>query len=69
MDHIDALAQVFEPEEEVTITFNDEVVFSGPFDEARVMLETLEIRDGDELIVSNEDQGPPLGLPNYFSMN
>ena len=69
MDHIDALSEIFDPGEEVTITLNDEPIFSGPFEEAVPMLEQLDIGENDHLVVSNDEVGPLAPMLDYFSMN
>jgi hypothetical protein len=69
MDEFEALAEVFSAEEQVTMTLNDEVIYSGPFEGALPVLETLELHPDDHLVVSNEELGPLSADPSYFCYN
>ena len=69
MEEFEALAEVFLPDEQVTITLNDDVVYSGPFEAALPVLNQLELTPEDHLVVSNEEVGPLAADPDYFCYN
>ena len=69
MDDLEAFSGVFEPEEQVTITFNGEIIFAGPFDDALPVLAELQLGPEDHVIVANEDTGPLIPNPYYMCPN
>ena len=69
MEEFEALSEVFSPDEQVTITLNDETIYAGPFEEAMPVLEKLELNPDDHLVVTNEEVGPLAANPDYFCYN
>jgi hypothetical protein len=69
MEEFEALAEVFLPDEQVTITLNDEVLYSGPFEAALPVLTGLDLQPEDHLMVTNEEVGPLAADPDYFCYN
>ena len=69
MEEFEALAEVFLPDEEVTITLNEEVIYSGPFEDALPVLNQLDLKPDDHLVVSNDEIGMLSADPEYFCYN
>lgn len=69
MEEFEALAEVFLPDEQVTITLNDEILYSGPFEAALPVLSGLDLQPDDQLMVTNEEVGLLAANPDYFCYN
>jgi hypothetical protein len=69
MEEFEALAEVFQPDEEVTITLNDELIYSGPFENALPVLNGLDLKPDDHLVVANDEIGLLAADPEYFCYN